>query len=100
MPRSSTTFKKGQSGNPKGRPQELAHVKALAAQYTEVAIEALAAICQNLEERGSARVAAAEAILNRAWGRPEQAVELSGKDGSDLIPHITVTIHNPVESES
>jgi hypothetical protein len=89
-------FQKGKSGNPSGRPKELGEVKELARKHTEIAVQALADICQ-FGEKEAARVAAAEALLNRAWGRPEQAVELSGKDGSDLIPQIIVTIKQPNE---
>lgn len=36
------------------------------------------------------RVAAAEAILNRAWGRPAQAVEVTGANGGP-VQHEDVT---------
>jgi hypothetical protein len=34
----------------------------------------------------SARVAAAQAVLDRGWGRPVQALEHSGPEGSTLLP--------------
>ena len=36
-----TAWKKGQSGNPGGRPKEVAQVKALARQHCEEAIQTL-----------------------------------------------------------
>lgn len=94
MARSGGTFKKGQSGNPTGRPAVIKHVRELARQHTESAIRTLAQICEH-GEKEQARVAAAEALLNRAWGRPEQAVQLEDKDGNAIIPVINVTISKP-----
>jgi hypothetical protein len=34
MPKSSTTFTKGKSGNPSGRPKEIGHVRDLARKHT------------------------------------------------------------------
>jgi hypothetical protein len=76
-----TAFKPGVSGNPGGRPREVAHVRELARKYTDEAILALVDVLRNKKERGSARVAAAEALLSRGYGRPAQAIELSGADG-------------------
>ena len=65
-------FAKGQSGNPGGRPKETAEIKALARVHGPKAIEKLVA----LMDCGSPRteVAAAEALLDRAYGRPSQTI--------------------------
>jgi hypothetical protein len=59
----------GQSGNPGGRPKGYGDLRELARQHTEDAIATLVAICRNGENE-SARVAAANAILDRGWGKP------------------------------
>jgi hypothetical protein len=86
-----TPWPKGKSGNPGGRPKAVAAVRELARQWTEVAIRTLADVCQH-GEKEAARVAAAEALLNRAWGRPEQAVQLEGPNGEQIIPVIQITV--------
>jgi len=58
-------------------------VRELARQHTKAAVETLVEIMQT-GDKDAARVAAAEALLNRGWGRPEQAVALTGADGEAL----------------
>jgi hypothetical protein len=70
-------FVKGQSGNPGGRPKELTDVKALAREYTAESITGLAAIARDVEQSGSARVAAWATILDRAWGKPQQQLDVT-----------------------
>lgn len=67
-------FQKGQSGNPGGRPKEIGHVRDLAKAHTEASIETLAQIRGDLAAPHAARVAAAQALLDRAWGKPSQAI--------------------------
>ncbi len=69
-----TAWKPGQSGNPGGRPKEVAEVKALARKHTQEALETLAKLMKS-GTPDRTRVAAAEAILDRAWGRPSQAID-------------------------
>jgi len=78
-------FVPGQSGNPGGRPRELARVKELARQHTEEAIATLAAMMRDTREPAAARVRAAEALLDRAWGRPEVTAHLGGTDGGPMV---------------
>jgi len=80
MARSSTTFKKGQVTNPKGRPKEVAHVRELARKYTKEAISTLAQICMS-GDKDSARVAAAIALLDRGYGKAPQKLDVNIFDG-------------------
>ena len=70
-------WERGQSGNPDGRRKEVGPVRELAKQYTEAAIDTLAKVMEDPSAPPSARVAAAEALLARGWGRPQQDVDLS-----------------------
>lgn len=85
MARNSTSFRPGQSGNPAGKPKTVEHVRDLARQQTADAISTLAEIMRDKKAPHSARVAAATGLLDRGWGRPAQAVEVSGPEGQPLL---------------
>src|SRR5215468_10481360 len=68
-------FQKGQSGNPGGRPKEIAEVKELARQHMPAAIEALVSIMNNSKASDAARVSAATALLDRGYGKPQQHID-------------------------
>jgi len=59
------------SGNPAGRPRIVAEVADLARRHTADAIAALVAIMPK-GESDAARVSAANALLDRGYGRPVQ----------------------------
>lgn len=67
-------FEPGNRANPGGRPKAVADVREAAKQHTQAAITALV---QALDDP-KAKVAAATALLDRAWGRPAQHVEVDG----------------------
>lgn len=77
-------FVKGQSGNPGGRPKQDPEVRRLAKALTVEAIGTLADVMRNKRAPAAARVSAAEALLNRGWGKPSQAVEVQGPDGGPV----------------
>jgi hypothetical protein len=63
------------TGNPPGRPQtvKVVSLRELCRTYTDVAVNTLAEIARDGESE-SARVSAANALLDRGWGRPLQQV--------------------------
>jgi hypothetical protein len=80
-------FEKGKSGNPGGRPRVLVDVQALAREHTTAALNTLVAIMNSSKVTAPARVAAANAVLDRAYGKPTQFVHDPGKDGLSKPPH-------------
>lgn len=74
-------FVKGQSGNPGGRPKVIGHVRDLARAHTEDALNTLVTITQDVTAPQSARVSAAQALLDRGWGKPSQPVDGDGEGG-------------------
>ncbi len=88
----SMPFQKGQSGNPHGRPKENNEVRQLARERSKEAIERLTFWMRSDDPKAS--VIASIAILDRAYGRPAQA--LSGPDGESPVK----VIHEVVWSGS
>lgn len=82
-------WKKGISGNPGGRPKEIAEVRMLAQEHTKEAIETLVKIMRNTKATAAARVAASNAILDRGYGKPSQA--LTGPNDDPLFAHNRMT---------
>jgi hypothetical protein len=79
-------FAKGQSGNPGGRPKALGDVQEAARAHTASALATLARIAADSTAPPAAQVAAANALLDRGWGRPMRAVEGSvGPTHAELV---------------
>lgn len=69
-------FKPGQSGNPGGRPVIPADVVEASRALTGTALATLEEICiSGVDE--SARIKAAVALLDRAWGKPVEHATVS-----------------------
>jgi hypothetical protein len=54
-------------------------VKAAARELTPQALATLESVMANAKAPPSSRVAAAQALLDRGWGRPGQGIEISGR---------------------
>ena len=72
-------YPKGFSGNPGGRPRDEQKVAELARSYTREAIETLAELMRSGNDE-RVRGTAAQALLDRGWGKPKVEV-VSGEAG-------------------
>lgn len=66
-------------------PKVPTEIKSLARSHTETAINTLAGIMRQANAPHSARVAAATALLDRGWGKPEQSVEMTGEIANYVV---------------
>jgi len=69
--RTRTSFRKGQSGNPGGRPKLVESARESARMHTAEAIETLVVLMRRHDEVPAIAERAAEALLDRGWGRPD-----------------------------
>ena len=80
-------FKKGESGNPGGRPRVIAELRALARAHAPDAIKELARLAIKAKSEAT-RVAAIRELLDRGYGKAQQIVEneddLSNKTAEEL----------------
>jgi Family of unknown function (DUF5681) len=76
-PRHPGQWAPGQSGNPSGRPKIVGEVQELARKATPDAIATLKRIAKDKKAPPAAQVSAAIALLDRAWGRPHQSMDVA-----------------------
>jgi len=77
MARSSTSWKPGHSGNINGRKrlsEQFSEIREAAMMGTAGAIRYLIRVYENEEEQTRNRILAANAVLDRAIGKPAQAI--------------------------
>lgn len=67
------------AGRPKGVPNKAtASIRDAAREYTERALLTLAEVMADEEQPAAARVSAANALLDRGYGKPSQSVDVTG----------------------
>lgn len=71
-------FVPGQSGNPGGRSKSLTAIRQLAREHAETALQKLVELLESNNER--VRLDAIRELLDRGFGRPQQAIDLSFLD--------------------
>lgn len=81
-------FKKGQVTNPTGRPKRDLNVAYWAQQHTEFAFKKIVSLMDCEDPR--VVLAACQEVLNRAWGKPAQAITVT-KD----VVHYVVKVPAP-----
>jgi hypothetical protein len=81
-------------------PRSVTEIRSLARSHTRTALNVLVAVMRNTKATPPARIAAANAILDRGWGKATQAIE-NGDDGAlELIHRIERVIVHPENSDS
>jgi len=73
-------FKKGQSGNPSGRPKDLHEFTELARSYMPEALETLRKIHLDESEKGTTRLRAIEILADRAYGAIAKTVSIDSNN--------------------
>lgn len=81
-------WKKGESGNPGGRPRKERELIEIAEAASPAALQRVVALTKSRNPRVA--LAAAQEILNRAIGKPRQQLEHKIADGQAL--RITVDL--------
>lgn len=92
-------FKKGQSGNPKGRPRKLPELKSLLNEVMGEeggGMSAMEAMLKRVRKKAiDGDLRAAELLLKYSYGMPKQSVELSDPAGNNPFTGIEVIIKKP-----
>lgn len=79
-------IQKGQVLNPGGRPKIPEDVKEMFRAASPKAAQALIALVESPDASEQGRIKACEIILNRAWGTPVQAIDVTSEGKAIVFP--------------
>jgi len=74
-PPTSTTFRKGQTGNPKGRPKVPTEVKEILKAAAPGAAKLLVEMVADEAQKPELRIKCAETVLDRVYGKAVQPID-------------------------
>ena len=80
-------------------PKSVTEIRSLARSHTRTALNVLVGVMRSTKAAAPARIAAANAILDRGWGKAPQAIE-KGDGALELIHRIERIIVHPENSDS
>jgi hypothetical protein len=93
MPRRASLFATSQPEQT--MPRSVTEIRSLARSHTRTALNVLVAVMRNTKATPPARIAAANAILDRGWGKAAQAIESGDSGALELIHRIERIIVDP-----
>jgi hypothetical protein len=73
----------------------ITEIRSLARSHTRTALNVLVGVMRSKDATAAARVSAANAILDRGWGKATQAIENGDGGGFELIHRIERIIIHP-----
>lgn len=78
-----------------GKAKALVEIRSLARSHTRTAIRVLVGIMRSEDATPAARVSAANAILDRGWGKATQSLENGNEGGIELVHRIErIIVHS------
>jgi hypothetical protein len=80
-------------------PRAVTEIRSLARSHTRTALNVLVGVMRSKDATATAKVSAANAILDRGWGKATQPVENGGEGPLELIHRIERIIVDPENSD-
>jgi hypothetical protein len=83
-------------------PKTITEIRSIARSHTRTALNVLVGIMRSKDATAAARVTAANAVLDRGWGKATQTIDTSQDGPLELIHRIERVIVHPenIDSES
>lgn len=81
------------------RAKIVTEIRSLARSHTRTALNVLVGVMRSKDATAAAKVTAANAILDRGWGKAVQAIENGGEAPLELIHKIERIIVHPENSD-
>jgi hypothetical protein len=99
-------WKKGESGNPRGRPKVVGDLRDLARKYGGEGLRLLAAIARDQKQPAHARVMAIRELLDRGYGKAVSQHDLmffnnkTNSDGGEVVIEVKFGKERQLEDEA